>query len=44
MLHKYKPGDLVLKRHINRKKLDPYYIVPFKVLKCTKYKLWFYKH
>jgi len=37
MLHKYKPGDLVLIRYINRKKLDPYYIGPFKVLKASKY-------
>ena len=37
MLHKYKPGDLVLIRYINRKKLDPYYIGPFRVLKSSKY-------
>jgi len=32
MLHKYKPGDLVLIRYINRKKLEPYFIGPFRVL------------
>jgi len=37
MLHKYKPGDLVLIRYINRKKLDPYFIGPFRVLKSSKY-------
>jgi len=37
MLHKYKPGDLVLIRYIGRKKLDPYFIGPFKVLKASKY-------
>jgi len=37
LLHKYKPGDLVLIRYINRKKLDPYFIGPFRVLKSSKY-------
>ena len=37
MLHKYKPGDLVLIRYVNRKKLDPFFIGPFKVLKASKY-------
>ena len=37
MLHKYKPGDLVLIRYVNRKKLDRFFIGPFKVLKASKY-------
>ena len=37
MLQKYKPGDLVLVRYISRKKLDPFFIGPFKVLKASKY-------
>ena len=37
MLYKYKPGDLVLIRYIGRKKLDPYFIGPFKVLKASRY-------
>jgi len=37
MLHKYQPGDLVLIRYINRNKLEPFYIGPFKVLKASKY-------
>ena len=36
MLQKYKPGDLVLVRYILRKKLDPFFIGPFKVLKASK--------
>jgi len=30
---KYKPGDLVLVKLINRRKLDPYFIGPLKILK-----------
>ena len=37
MLHKYKPGELVLIRYIGRRKLDPYFICPFGVLKASKY-------
>ena len=29
----YKPGDLVLVKFFNRKKLDPYFIGPMKILK-----------
>ena len=37
MLHKYNPGDLVLIRYVNRKKIDPFFIGPFKVLKSSRY-------
>jgi len=37
MNHKYKPGDLVLVRYIGRKKLDPFFLGPYKVLKASKY-------
>jgi len=29
----YKPGDLVLVRLINRKKLDPYFLGPMRIVK-----------
>ena len=35
MNHTYKPGDLVLVRYIGRKKLDPFFIGPFKVIKAS---------
>ncbi len=34
---KYKPGDYVLIKLINRTKLDPYFYGPFKVVKKPKY-------
>ena len=37
MNHTYKPGDLVLVRYIGRKKLDPFFIGPFKVIKASKF-------
>ena len=37
MRHLYKPGDLVLVRHINRSKLEPFYLGPFRVLKASKF-------
>jgi len=37
MQHKYKLGDLVLVRYIGRKKLDPFFLGPFRVLKASKY-------
>ena len=33
MKNNYKKGDLVLVRYINRKKLDPYFLGPLKVVK-----------
>ena len=33
----YKPGDLVLVRYIGRKKLDPFFIGPFRLLKASKF-------
>lgn len=33
MKHEYKAGDLVMVRYINRRKLDPYFIGPLRVVK-----------
>jgi len=34
MKNNYKAGDLVLVRYLNRKKLDPFFLGPLRVIKC----------